>query len=132
MTAFPGNSYDAQVTPPETTTPPDADSVDTTVPRYQIGEVAERTGVTQRALRFYEEKGLLQPPERMEGGFRRYSDDDIAALMPNATIACTRSGVTDPRSFPTADNIVSSTPTIRHVRRCIELQYWHRRASEIE
>jgi MerR family transcriptional regulator, repressor of the yfmOP operon len=80
LTAFPGNSYDAQVTPPETTTPPDADSVDTTVPRYQIGEVAERTGVTQRALRFYEEKGLLQPPERMEGGFRRYSDDDIVRI----------------------------------------------------
>ncbi len=45
--------------------------------RYQIGEVAERTGVTQRTLRFYEEKGLLDPPERMEGGFRLYSDDDI-------------------------------------------------------
>lgn len=45
--------------------------------RYQIGEVAERTGVTQRTLRFYEEKGLLEPPERMDGGFRLYSDDDI-------------------------------------------------------
>jgi len=45
--------------------------------RYQIGEVAERTGVTQRTLRFYEEKGLLDPPERMDGGFRLYSEDDI-------------------------------------------------------
>src|SRR3990172_1244786 len=27
----------------------------------QIGEVAERTGVTQRTLRFYEEKGLFLP-----------------------------------------------------------------------
>ncbi len=45
--------------------------------RYQIGEVAERTGVTQRTLRFYEEKGLLNPPERMDGGFRLYSNDDI-------------------------------------------------------
>lgn len=43
----------------------------------QIGEVAERTGVTQRTLRFYEEKGLLKPPTRMEGGFRLYSEDDI-------------------------------------------------------
>jgi len=49
-------------------------------PRYQIGEVAQRTGVTQRALRFYEEKGLLKPPERMEGGFRRYSEDDISRI----------------------------------------------------
>ena len=45
--------------------------------RYQIGEVAERTGVTQRTLRFYEEKGLLEPPERMDGGFRLYCEDDI-------------------------------------------------------
>jgi len=43
----------------------------------QIGEVAERTSVTQRTLRFYEEKGLLKPPTRMEGGFRLYSEDDV-------------------------------------------------------
>jgi DNA-binding transcriptional MerR regulator len=43
----------------------------------QIGEVAERTGVTQRTLRFYEEKGLLRPPSRMDGGFRLYSEEDV-------------------------------------------------------
>lgn len=43
----------------------------------QIGEVAERTGVTQRTLRFYEEKGLLKPPGRMDGGFRLYSETDV-------------------------------------------------------
>jgi DNA-binding transcriptional MerR regulator len=43
----------------------------------QIGEVAERTGVTQRTLRFYEEKGLLRPPGRMDGGFRLYSEEDV-------------------------------------------------------
>ncbi len=43
----------------------------------QIGEVADRTGVTQRTLRFYEEKGLLKPPTRMEGGFRLYSEADV-------------------------------------------------------
>jgi MerR family transcriptional regulator, repressor of the yfmOP operon len=48
--------------------------------RYQIGEVAERTGVTQRTLRFYEEKGLLKPPERMDGGFRLYSDTDVTRI----------------------------------------------------
>lgn len=46
-------------------------------PYLQIGEVAERTGVTQRTLRFYEEKGLLKPPSRMDGGFRLYSESDI-------------------------------------------------------
>ena len=43
----------------------------------QIGEVAERTGVTQRTLRFYEEKGLLKQPSRLDGGFRLYSEDDV-------------------------------------------------------
>jgi len=47
----------------------------------QIGEVADRTGVTQRTLRFYEEKGLLKPPSRMEGGFRLYSEEDVRRVM---------------------------------------------------
>ena len=46
-------------------------------PYLQIGEVADRTGVTQRTLRFYEERGLLKPPTRLEGGFRLYSNEDI-------------------------------------------------------
>jgi DNA-binding transcriptional MerR regulator len=46
----------------------------------QIGEVAERTGVTQRTLRFYEEKGLLKPPSRLDGGFRLYSEEDIGRV----------------------------------------------------
>lgn len=56
--------------PPELETPSEE-------PYLQIGEVAERTSVTQRTLRFYEEKGLLKPPSRMEGGFRLYSEADI-------------------------------------------------------
>lgn len=50
---------------------------DSNDPYLQIGEVAERTGVTQRTLRFYEEKGLLKPPSRMDGGFRLYSEADV-------------------------------------------------------
>ncbi len=46
--------------------------------RYlQIGEAADRLGLTQRTLRYYEEKGLLKPPSRMDGGFRLYSAEDI-------------------------------------------------------
>ena len=49
-------------------------------PLLQIGEVADRTGVTQRTLRFYEERGLLKPPTRMEGGFRLYTEDDVGRV----------------------------------------------------
>jgi DNA-binding transcriptional MerR regulator len=59
---------------PEKDAKPDAST------RYQIGEVAERTGVTQRTLRFYEEKGLVDPPERMDGGFRLYSEEDVLRI----------------------------------------------------
>jgi MerR family transcriptional regulator, repressor of the yfmOP operon len=47
----------------------------------QIGEVAELTGLTQRALRYYEELQLLDPPTRMAGGFRLYSRADVARLQ---------------------------------------------------
>jgi DNA-binding transcriptional MerR regulator len=46
-------------------------------PYLQIGEVSDRTGVTQRTLRFYEERGLLAAPTRMDGGFRLYSEEDV-------------------------------------------------------
>ncbi|MGY1822503.1 MerR family transcriptional regulator [Geodermatophilus sp. SYSU D00079] len=46
----------------------------------QIGQVAERTGLSLRTIRFYEEAGLVVPTSRSEGGFRLYSDDDVARL----------------------------------------------------
>src|SRR5687768_1541034 len=46
----------------------------------QIGEVAQRTGLTQRALRYWESRGLLPAPSRMEGGFRLYSEQDVSRL----------------------------------------------------
>lgn len=49
-------------------------------PYLQIGEAADRSGLTQRTLRYYEEKGLLKPPSRMDGGFRLYSGDDIERI----------------------------------------------------
>lgn len=39
---------------------------------YRIGEVAERTGLTVEALRYYERLGLLPRAPRTAGGLRRY------------------------------------------------------------
>jgi len=47
---------------------------------YTIEQVAARTGLTKRTLRYYEEVGLLPPTDRTEGNYRRYSEDDIARL----------------------------------------------------
>jgi MerR family transcriptional regulator, copper efflux regulator len=46
----------------------------------QIGHVAERTGLSLRTIRFYEEHGLVRPTARSDGGFRLYSEDDVARL----------------------------------------------------
>lgn len=46
----------------------------------QIGEAAERSELTQRTLRYYEERGLLPPPTRMDGGFRLYSPGDMERI----------------------------------------------------
>lgn len=46
----------------------------------QIGEVAERTGLSLRTIRYYEEVGLVTPSARTRGGFRVYSETDAARL----------------------------------------------------
>jgi DNA-binding transcriptional MerR regulator len=46
----------------------------------QIGEVAELTGLSLRTIRYYEEVGLISPSTRSPGGFRLYSDSDVARL----------------------------------------------------
>jgi len=46
----------------------------------QIGEVAERTGLSLRTIRYYEEDGLVVPSARSQGGFRLYTDDDVDRL----------------------------------------------------
>lgn len=47
---------------------------------YTIEQVATRTGLTKRTLRYYEEVGLLPPTDRTEGNYRRYSEEDLQRL----------------------------------------------------
>ncbi|MFH1571599.1 MAG: MerR family transcriptional regulator, partial [Gemmatimonadota bacterium] len=46
----------------------------------QIGDLAERAGVSTRTIRYYEELGIIDPEERSNGGFRRYSEDQLRRL----------------------------------------------------
>ncbi len=45
----------------------------------KISEVADRTGITASALRFYENAGIVTP-DRAPNGYRVYSDTDVDAL----------------------------------------------------
>lgn len=42
----------------------------------KIGELADRTGVPQRMLRYYEQQSLLSP-ERSDNGYRSYREQDV-------------------------------------------------------
>ena len=42
----------------------------------RIGELSRRAGVSQRALRYYEEQGLLRPARR-SSGYREYGPEDV-------------------------------------------------------
>lgn len=46
---------------------------------YYIGDVAKRLGITQRSIRYYEERGLIHP-ERTEGRFRVYAESEVERL----------------------------------------------------
>lgn len=45
-----------------------------------IGELAERTGLSLRTIRHYDEVGLLPATARTDGGFRVYSEEDFERL----------------------------------------------------
>lgn len=46
-----------------------------------IGELAEKTGLSLRTLRHYDEIGLVKASGRTEGGFRLYTQTDFDRLI---------------------------------------------------
>jgi MerR family transcriptional regulator, repressor of the yfmOP operon len=49
-------------------------------PLVGIGAAATRLGVSERALRYYQQLGLIVPARTTKGGLRRYSESDIARV----------------------------------------------------
>ena len=49
-------------------------------PLLRINEVAIETGLTTRAIRYYEEMGLLEPAGRSDGSYRLYDASDLERL----------------------------------------------------
>lgn len=54
-----------------------ASTIERVVP---IGALAERTGVKVETIRYYEQVGLLPPPERSDGNQRRYGPRHVERL----------------------------------------------------
>jgi DNA-binding transcriptional MerR regulator len=47
---------------------------------YSIGELARRTGLTVKTIRYYSDAGLVPPTDRTAAGYRRYDLDAVARL----------------------------------------------------
>ena len=46
-----------------------------------IGTAAKQTGLSIDTIRFYQKSGLLKPPARSAGGYRVFSETEIAELQ---------------------------------------------------
>lgn len=46
----------------------------------KIGQLAKALNCTVETIRFYEKQGLLPPPQRSSGNFRRYNEDHLQRL----------------------------------------------------
>lgn len=47
----------------------------------KVGEVAKMTGLSVKALHYYEERGLARPTERTEAGHRLYGEEEVTRLI---------------------------------------------------
>ena len=47
----------------------------------QIKTLAEKTGLSDSTIRYYESIGLLPEPERLPNGYRRYDEADVSRLQ---------------------------------------------------
>ena len=49
-----------------------------------ISEVAKKTGLTSKTIRFYEEKGLMTAPNRADNGYRFYGEKHVRGVQQRA------------------------------------------------
>src|SRR5476651_1010079 len=60
--------------------PPPVGDVDASGQQLRVGDLAQRTQKTVRALHLYEELGLLRPSERSKGGFRLFGTEAVVRV----------------------------------------------------
>ncbi|MEA2450062.1 MAG: MerR family transcriptional regulator, thiopeptide resistance regulator [Thermoleophilaceae bacterium] len=99
----------------------------------RIGELADATGMTVRALRHYHEVGLLVPSERSEAGYRLYSHGDVQRLFRIRALRRLGLGLDEVRAALDADrghlrDVVAGQ--LERVERDLELQARLRRRLE--
>lgn len=76
----------------------------------QIGEIAARTGLSLRTIRYYEEIGLVVPTGRTSGGFRIYTEGDIERLLLVKAVKPLGLGLDETRGMLEARDRLQSQP----------------------
>jgi DNA-binding transcriptional MerR regulator len=64
----------------------------------RIGELAERAGVSTRALRYYEEQGLISA-RRRDNGYREYDESDLRLVIEIRSLLDAGFSLEDSRPF---------------------------------
>ncbi|MGY1503328.1 MerR family transcriptional regulator [Streptomyces sp. QTS52] len=80
----------------------------------RIGDAAAAAGTTPRALRFYEERGLLPSPRRTATGQREYGPDEVARVRVIRELLALGLTVADLRGFADRLGLLVDNPQ----RRC--------------
>lgn len=79
---------------------------------YTIGEAARRTGVPARTIRFWCDSGVLPPPGRSAGGYRRYDAAALARLDLVRTLRDLGLGLGDIRAVLRGHKSVAETARV--------------------
>ena len=96
-------------------------------PWLTAAECAARTGLTVRALRVYEEYGLISP-HRTAGGWRCYGKDDLIRLN---TITLLKSAGLSLAQIRTVTRLNETAPSLRHVLEA-QVDAWRTKRGEAE
>ena len=83
-----------------------------------IAEVAERTGLTRHALRYYERDGLMLGVGRADSGHRRYSERDLGWIELITKLRATGMPIREVRRY--AELVGQATATRTSGSRCCE------------
>ncbi|MEU6496903.1 MerR family transcriptional regulator [Streptomyces sp. NPDC046984] len=79
----------------------------------RIGDAAAAAGTTPRALRFYEERGLLPPPQRTATGQRQYGPDEVARVRVIRELLGLGLTVEDLRGIADRIHLLAGDPQLR-------------------
>lgn len=79
----------------------------------RIGDAAAAAGATPRALRFYEQRGLLPAPARSASGQRVYGPDDVARVRAIRELVSLGLTLEDIRGFVSRLELLTEDPELR-------------------